>query len=81
MGRFSCKRFAKFCIKEILETTRGSSGRRTRAPSIPVHICHPLIQTTGNGVIVLIKNTGPLLFGIDVKTLFLRLKKLANSMT
>ena len=79
MGRFSCKRFAKFCIKEILETTQGSSGRR--APSIPVHICHPLIQTTGNGFIVLIKNTGPLLFGIDVKTLFLRLKKLANSMT
>ena len=50
----------------VLETARGSSGRRIRAPSIPVHICHPLKQTTGNSFIVLIFQTGPLLFGIKL---------------
>ena len=64
MGRFSCKWFARFCIKEMLEKALGSSGRRIRSPSIPVHICHPLKQMTGNTFIVLIFQTGPLLFRI-----------------
>ena len=52
--------------KEMLETALGSSGRRIRAPSIPVHIYHPLKQTTGNSFVVLIFQTGPLLFRIQL---------------
>ena len=65
-GDSHVKWFARFGIKEMLEKALGSSGRRIRAPSIPVHICHPLKQMTGNSFIVLIFQTGPLLFRIQL---------------